>query len=108
MKPSELKFLIRECLAEVIQETVTETHGVVRACAYCDMIAPPLNNDNRSHGYCREHMIAFYMDQLQKTHSQAREIIDAKEKAGMQYPPNSSGAKETDPLPTDRASVAQR
>lgn len=94
MKSWEFKFLIQECLGEILQK-----EGLIRACAYCDILNPPTDEQPRSHGYCREHSIRWVMDNLGFSQIEAVQWMKEKEKAGSTFPPNTSGAKETDELP---------
>lgn len=92
MNPSRFQSLIRECIREVLQE-----EDLKRVCMYCELIflTPP---GKKSHGYCREHYIAMMMDLLKKPHEVAVQMAD-KAEVGQGFTPNTSGAKETDPLP---------
>jgi hypothetical protein len=95
MNPADLKSLIKECLAEVLAEEKT-----IRACSYCDMITGAPDSLNRSHGYCKEHAVKALKQDWGVAEDKAKKMIeDMFAENPDAFPPNTSGAKETDPLP---------
>jgi hypothetical protein len=72
-----------------------------RACPYCDILNPPEGNPLRSHGLaCREHVFTALQQMWGMTPEAAKSYIEMMEKKDPDaFPPNTSGAKESDPLP---------
>ena len=80
-----------------LKKLLLEDENLVSVCMVCDKISPLQvgSNYKKSHGLCREHYIA-YMTQLRQTDIETvRKTADSKNITT----PNTSGAKDTDPLP---------
>jgi hypothetical protein len=79
----------------------------VPVCMVCEKISPrrDVPENQKSHGLCREHYIAFMTQATKRPMSlddarKSADRIEAKNKTkGIALTVNTSGAKETDPLP---------
>jgi hypothetical protein len=102
MNATRFQSLIKECICEVLMEV--DHADIVRVCMYCDLISPTPPTPNKSHGMCKEHYIAYAMNNMDMPIEKATHKAEFKEKQG-QFSPNTSGASATDPLPTPKSSL---
>lgn len=94
MNSQRFKSIIRECIAEIL------TEDIIRVCSYCELLKPTPPDTRKSHGYCREHYIAALREQMGMSQAEAEETCHNQSQGAIApFPPNTSGAKATDPLP---------
>lgn len=96
-------FSLQETIRECILEVLSETGEINKVCMYCELIKRTSHPEStKSHGLCREHLIAMMRQVLHKNDEQIAAFlkgIEAKAKGNRFEIPNTSGAKSTDPLP---------
>jgi hypothetical protein len=92
MTHAELQDLIKECLGEVLSE------GNNSLCPYCELLRP---SHGGSHGFaCKEHAVPAMVRDWGMSEAQAKRLVhDKLQKNPNAFSQNTSGAKETDPLP---------
>lgn len=87
-------------LFKSILREIFEQREAIRACAYCDLINPPVldKTKGRSHGMCKDHYLAYWIQKRNFSPEDAQKQVNKLR--DEDFVPNTSGAKPTDPLPT--------